>query len=96
MSAVAGRCRDGRGPDAGTAQCNPRFPRLSLGAVAELGGLLYPHIEAGLRRLLVRYPLFIVSNCQAGYIEAFLEWSGLAECFRDFGCSGNTRLSKGA
>jgi phosphoglycolate phosphatase len=63
-------------------------------AVAELGGELYPHVEAGLRRLFARYPLFIVSNCQAGYIEAFLQWSGLAECFRDFECWGNTGLSK--
>jgi len=63
--------------------------------VAELGGVLYPHVEAGLRRLGARYPLCIVSNCQAGYVEAFLQWSGFTPCFRDFECWGNTGASKG-
>jgi phosphoglycolate phosphatase len=62
--------------------------------VAELGGELFGDVEAGLRRLCARYPLFIVSNCQAGYIETFFQWSGLGGCFRDFECRGNTGLSK--
>jgi len=62
--------------------------------VAELGGELFGDVEAGLRRLCARYPLFIVSNCQAGYIETFFQWSGLGGCFRDFECWGNTGLSK--
>ena len=45
--------------------------------VAELGGELFADVEAGLRRLCARYPLFIVSNCQAGYIETFFQWSRL-------------------
>jgi phosphoglycolate phosphatase len=39
-----------------------------------------------------RVPLFIVSNCQAGYIETFLRWS--AGPFIDFECWGNTGLPK--
>jgi len=62
--------------------------------VAELDGQVFPDVEAGLRRLSVRYPLFIVSNCQTGYIEVFLRWSGLGACFRDFECWGNTGRSK--
>jgi len=62
--------------------------------VAELGGLLFPGVADGLRRLAARYPLFIVSNCQAGYIEVFLQWSRLGGCFRDFECWGNTGLPK--
>jgi phosphoglycolate phosphatase len=62
--------------------------------VAELGGALFADVEAGLKRLCVRYPLYIVSNCQAGYIETFFRWSELGGCFRDFECWGNTRLSK--
>jgi phosphoglycolate phosphatase len=62
--------------------------------VGERGGDLFPHVEAGLRRLAARYPLFIVSNCQAGYIEAFYRWSGLGACFRDFECWGNSGLTK--
>jgi len=62
--------------------------------VAELGGELFADVDAGLRRLCARYPLFIVSNCQAGYVETFFQWSTLGGCFRDFECWGNTGLSK--
>lgn len=62
--------------------------------IAELGGALYPHVDEGLKRLAARYPLFIVSNCQAGYIETFHRWSGLGDCFRDFECWGNTGVTK--
>lgn len=40
------------------------------------------------------YDLFIVSNCQKGYIEAFLEYYKLNDLFMDFECSGNTGLNK--
>jgi phosphoglycolate phosphatase len=62
--------------------------------IAEVGGTLYPGVAAGLDRLRRRFPLFIVSNCQAGYIETFLRWSGLDQHFRDFECWGNTGLPK--
>ena len=62
--------------------------------VAELGGEMFRDVEAGLRCLAARYPLFIVSNCQAGYVEVFFRWSRLGSCFRDFECWGNTGLSK--
>jgi phosphoglycolate phosphatase len=62
--------------------------------VAELGGALFGDVEAGLRQLCARYPLYIVSNCQAGYIETFFQWSRLGGCFHDFECWGNTGLSK--
>jgi phosphoglycolate phosphatase len=62
--------------------------------VSEFGGVLFDGVQAGLGRLRVRYPLFIVSNCQGGYIEAFFQWSQLGSCFRDFECRGNTGLSK--
>jgi phosphoglycolate phosphatase len=62
--------------------------------VAELGGDLFGGVEDGLKRLRARYPLFIVSNCQAGYIESFLRWAQIGNCFRDFECWGNTGLSK--
>ena len=64
--------------------------------IGERGGDLFPDVHAGLQRLAARYPLFIVSNCQAGYIEAFQRWSGLGACFRDFECWGNTGLTKPA
>jgi phosphoglycolate phosphatase len=64
--------------------------------VAEVGGALYPGVEDGLERLSRRFPLFIVSNCQAGYIETFLDRSGTRRYFRDFECWGNTGLPKAA
>ncbi|HEY5038341.1 MAG TPA: HAD-IA family hydrolase, partial [bacterium] len=45
-------------------------------------------------RLARRYPLFIVSNCQAGYIETFIDWTGFNLLFKDFECWGNTGKSK--
>jgi phosphoglycolate phosphatase len=62
--------------------------------VAELGGRLYPGVSPGVKRLASRFPLFIVSNCQAGYIETFLATAALSPCFRDHECWGNTGNSK--
>ena len=62
--------------------------------VAEMGGALYSGVEDGLARLSRRLPLFIVSNCQSGYIETFLGRNGMGTHFRDFECWGNTGLSK--
>ncbi len=53
-------------------------------------GILYPDAKASLEKLSEKYPLFIVSNCQQGYIENFLEQQGLQTYFRDFESSGNT------
>jgi phosphoglycolate phosphatase len=64
--------------------------------VAAHGGELYAGVSEGLRALAARLPLFIVSNCQAGYIETFLTFHGFAALFRDFECWGNTKLSKAA
>lgn len=58
------------------------------------GGQLYPGVPETLTELARSYPLFIVSNCQQGYIELFLRFSGLAQLFRDFECWGNTGHSK--
>jgi phosphoglycolate phosphatase len=62
--------------------------------VAELGGTLYPGVKSGLERLSRTRPLHIVSNCQSGYIETFLQFTGLGSLFRDFECWGNTKLPK--
>jgi phosphoglycolate phosphatase len=58
------------------------------------GGTLYEGVQAGLIELSRSLPLFIVSNCQAGYIELFLKHSGLAAQFRDSECWGNTGRTK--
>lgn len=38
--------------------------------------------------------IFIVSNCQSGYIELFLEKTGLGEYVKDIECFGNTGKQK--
>jgi len=64
-------------------------------ALAATGGKLYPDVSELVPRLAASLPLFIVSNCQSGYIEVFLETSGLRAHFRDFECWGNTGRTKG-
>lgn len=59
------------------------------------GGALYPDLENELKRLEEKYLLFIVSNCQSGYIETFLDWTGFEKYFADFECPGGTGLGKG-
>lgn len=60
----------------------------------ETPGILYPELEETLRALALKYPLFIVSNCQAGYIELFLEKTGFSPYFKDHVCPGDTNLLK--
>lgn len=67
-----------------------------MDAIRELGGELYAGVAQGLARLASAYPLYIVSNCQAGYIELFYEFSGLGHLFRDHECWGNTGEPKAA
>ena len=57
--------------------------------------LLFPGVADTIRSLSRIYPLFIVSNCQSGYIELFLEKSGLASCITDMECPVNTGFGKG-
>lgn len=53
-------------------------------------GILYENVEPVIRLLSEHFPLFIVSNCQDGYIQAFLQVTGLGEYFKDFTCPGET------
>ena len=53
------------------------------------GGVLYPEVEETLQRLQEDYSLYIVSNCQSGYIEAFLEYYHFEQYFADIECYGN-------
>ena len=59
------------------------------------GGILYKDLESVLEKLSKTYSLFIVSNCQCGYIETFIQYHKLGKYFKDFECAGNTRLAKG-
>lgn len=58
------------------------------------GGVLYPDLEKTLKLLSRKYSLYIVSNCQSGYIEAFLEHYGFGKYFEDIECYGNNLKGK--
>jgi phosphoglycolate phosphatase len=81
--------------EAGVALVSERSALEDNRALAEAGGILYAGVTDDVPRLREAMPLLIVSNCQAGYIEIFLETSGLAGHFVDFECWGNTQQSKG-
>ena len=59
------------------------------------GGKLYPNVISVLDTLVTAYDLYIVSNCQDGYIEALFSVYPLAHYFKDTECSGRTGLTKG-
>ncbi|MBE5882214.1 MAG: HAD family hydrolase [Lachnospiraceae bacterium] len=60
----------------------------------KVGGILYPNLEKVLEDLSNEYFLAVVSNCQSGYIEAFLKYHKLEKYFDDFECFGNTKQEK--
>ena len=60
----------------------------------EHGGILFEGLEETLAKLQNDYDLYIVSNCQAGYIEAFLDHYGFWKYFKDIECYGNNDLPK--
>ena len=63
------------------------------------GGILYPDVIETFEKLSVKcggtYHLYIVSNCQSGYIEDFIGVTGTQKLIEDLECFGNTGLSKG-
>lgn len=59
------------------------------------GGDLYDNLESAINKLAKKYKLFIVSNCQDGYIESFLKAHNMGQYFKDYECPGRTGLSKG-
>lgn len=61
----------------------------------EHGGVLYPDLRRTMEALKDTYHLYIVSNCQAGYIEAFLDYYQMWDLFEDIECFGNNGLQKG-
>ncbi|MCB2286766.1 HAD family hydrolase [Clostridium algidicarnis] len=65
------------------------------GYLENRGGILYPRVEENLKKLATTHKLFIVSNCQCGYIEAFFKAHGLSKYFIDYENPGRTGLLKG-
>lgn len=63
--------------------------------IEEHGGKLFPELEETLIELKKKYNLFIVSNCQDGYIEAFLNYHNMHQHIKDIECIGRSGKSKG-
>ncbi|HZY39863.1 MAG TPA: HAD family hydrolase [Mucilaginibacter sp.] len=62
--------------------------RSELETLHTKGGELYPSLDETLDYLARRYRLFIVSNCQSGYIEVFLKLSNVGQYFSGHQCYG--------
>lgn len=58
------------------------------------GAILYDGLEETLMKLQQKYSLMIVSNCQDGYIQAFMEAHDLEKYFDDFESAGRTNQGK--
>ena len=66
-----------------------------LSYLKRTGGILFPCLRETLNSLReMGYLLAVVSNCESGYIEVFMDYHGLAKFFDDYECIGNTRLPK--
>lgn len=62
--------------------------------LSKYGGDIYKNTISTIEELSKNYELYIVSNCQTGYIEAFLNYYQLKKYFKDYECSGNTLKDK--
>ncbi len=56
--------------------------------------ITFPAVRDTIKALAKKFNLYIVSNCQAGYIELTMRKNGIESCVRDHECYGNTGLGK--
>ena len=56
--------------------------------------IFFPDVKDTIKSLSEKKPLFIVSNCQKGYIELVMEKGKFREFIKDFECFGNTGHTK--
>lgn len=63
--------------------------------LAAHGGTLFEDEFETLEKLAACYKLYIVSNCQVGYIDSFYAGNGTGKYFQDQECMEATGLSKG-
>lgn len=56
--------------------------------------LSYEGMKETMHKLKSMYNLFIVSNCQDGYIELVMRKNGLTDIIKDYECFGHTGLQK--
>lgn len=71
------------------------FGNEEVNYLSQKGAVLYERLEETLKMFSLDYELYIVSNCQDGYVEAFLHAHQLESYFKDYEMSGRTGLDKG-
>ena len=54
----------------------------------------YPGVRETIKKLSERFGLYIVSNCQSGYIELTMKKNGIENFIRDHECYGDTKMGK--
>jgi phosphoglycolate phosphatase len=59
-----------------------------------MGGRLFPHVWKTLQLMCMQKKLFVVSNCQSGYIENFILKKRFTNVFTGLKSSGETGLPK--
>ena len=57
--------------------------------------ITYNGVIDSIKRISKKIPVFIVSNCQSGYIELVIKKNGITDFIKDFECFGNNGFSKG-
>ena len=71
------------------------FGNEEVNYLSQKGAVLYERLEETLKMFSLDYELYIVSNCQDGYVDAFLHAHQLESYFKDYEMSGRTGLDKG-
>lgn len=72
-----------------------RLDKKELIRIREHGATPMPGMLSTVHSLKKKYRLFIVSNCQKGYVDVFLDLFDLWDDFEGFICAEATGLSKG-
>ena len=56
--------------------------------------ITYPEVRETIKKLSGRFNIYIVSNCQSGYIELTMKKNGIESFIRDHECYGDTKKGK--
>ena len=85
-------------PDMGRAASARFFDEATVECVKRLrtsGGILYDGVEETLAELSKHFKLYVVSNCQESYMDAFLSYHKLGKYFCETAFEEPSTLSKG-
>lgn len=63
--------------------------------LAVKSGIIFDGVVDTIKELAKKYPVCIVSNCEAGYIELVCDKLGIKDCIKDGECPGYSGLGKG-